>query len=96
MGCGKGIPAIKWLSILFLAPSSKALVRAISSTFYMDMPGGRGSAQMTFVLSTCSSLTFMEKTAPVCKPGSLGSLQVSCGLSGRTYIWASILESVSP
>jgi hypothetical protein len=47
MGCDKNIPAIR--------VDVKALVRVISSAF------------------------FMEKTAPVCKPGSLGSWQGSVG-----------------
>jgi hypothetical protein len=41
VGCGKGIPAIH-VDVDFLA-GSKALVWAISSTFCINMPGGKGA-----------------------------------------------------
>ena len=77
------------MAILFLFPSSKAQVRAMSSANWAEVPGGRGLASMVSKLETIAYLALFPS-----KTKLLPSVyQISSGLVRRSDSPSRVLSS---
>ena len=65
------------MAILFLFPSSKAQVRAMSSANWAEVPGGRGLASMMSKLETTAYLALLFPSKTMLLPSVY---QISSGL----------------